>query len=149
MPSIKKSRAARCLSRSETARLVGSHPETIRYYEKIGLIPSPARSQAGYREYDVSDVSRLSFIVRLRALGFPVGDIRQLIEGSQNESLTCGTVSGVANEHLKSVQQKIAELRKLEKALVRLLTDCSGQDTAGCQFVDRLISEDIADVVDQ
>ncbi|WP_420433700.1 MerR family transcriptional regulator [Hyphobacterium sp.] len=140
MTEITNSRPSIGVSRSRAARIVSSHPETIRYYEKIGLIPPPQRDRSGYRQYDEASLSRLSFIVKLRALGFTVEDIRMLLDDGPERGLTCRSVSEIATRHLESVRQKIGELAKLETVLVELLSECSRENVTECQFVDRLIA---------
>ncbi len=72
--------SGRLLKRAELAKVTGCHPETIRYYEKTGMMPDPPRSKAGYRLYDEAHVSRLRFILRARELGFSIEDIRGLLD---------------------------------------------------------------------
>lgn len=144
MDGITRSRSG--VSRSKAARIVGSHPETIRYYEKIGLISPPQRTASGYRQYFEGDLSRLSFIVKLRTLGFRVDDIRVLLDDSRAASPACQTVAQIAGEHLITVKKKMAELKKLETVLVDLLSDCSRKDVTGCRFVERLVEIEVPQI---
>jgi MerR family mercuric resistance operon transcriptional regulator len=112
--------------------------ETIRYYERIGLLPAPARSDGGYRLYDDNHLRRLSFIRRSRELGFTIDEIRGLLNLVDGGNYTCSYVKTITMEHVESIRQKIADLKKLEKTLSRIASQCAGDATPECPIVDAL-----------
>ena len=115
--------------------------ETIRYYERMGIMPDPDRSEGGQRLYNSGQLRRLSFIKRCRDLGFSLKEIRDLlalVEGGQH---TCGEVFDLTMEHLNNVRTKLADLIKLEKALVRMSGQCSRGQVPDCPIVDILFDE--------
>lgn len=120
------------------AKRSGVHIETIRYYERIGLMPAPPRNSGGHRVYDWDHLRRLSFIHRSRKLGFSIEEIRELfrlVEGGY----TCRDVKAVVLDHIGAVHAKIADLRKMELTLVEFAKLCDGGDTATCPIIDRLL----------
>ncbi|WP_455205371.1 MerR family transcriptional regulator [Kaarinaea lacus] len=112
--------------------------ETIRYYERIGLLPAPARSDGGYRLYDDNHRRRLSFIRRSRELGFTIDEIRGLLNLVDGGTYTCSDVKAITMEHVESIRQKIADLKKLEKTLSRIASQCAGDAAPECPIVDAL-----------
>src|SRR5438132_12088481 len=89
----------------------GANIETIRYYERVGLLPTPARSSGGYRMYGTEHLKRLSFVRRARALGFSVAEVRKLLSLADQRRRSCAEVRTVAEAHLDDVQADIADLR--------------------------------------
>jgi MerR family mercuric resistance operon transcriptional regulator len=118
----------------------GVNIETIRYYERIGILPAPPRSQGGHRLYDGDLLKRLMFIRRSRGLGFTLGEIRNLL-GLMGGGHTCGEVQAVALEHLKAIRAKIADLRRMEHTLAETAARCEGGDTPECPILDALTGE--------
>jgi len=116
----------------------GVHIETIRYYERIKIMPEPRRSAGKQRIYDESQLQRLDFIKRSRDLGFSLEEIRSLLSLADNATLTCKQVSTVTEGHLSEVQQKIVDLQNIEVALRELLGQCSGSDAPECPIFDTL-----------
>lgn len=112
--------------------------ETIRYYERIGLMPKPDRTAGGNRQYDYEQLKRLSFIKRCRELGFSIEEIRALLQMVDREDFTCGEVHGLTIAHLSTVQQKLADLRRLEKVLKSMASECSKGDVPECPIIDTL-----------
>ena len=112
--------------------------ETIRYYEKIGLLPEPSRSASGYREYDDDHLKRLSFVRRCRELGFTIDEIRGLLELVDGGDYTCSDVKQITLEHVNSIRQKIADLKKLEKTLSGIASQCAGNTAPECPIIDAL-----------
>lgn len=112
--------------------------ETIRYYEKIGLLPTPGRSNGGYRIYDEDHLKRLSFIRRSRDLGFTIEEIRALLNLVDKKNYTCCEVKAITMQNLESVRQKIADLKKLEKTLSGIASQCAGDTTPECPIMDTL-----------
>jgi len=112
--------------------------ETIRYYEKIRLLPEPSRSTGGYREYNVDHLKRLSFIRRCRELGFTIEEIRGLLELVDGGDYTCSDVKKITLEHVNSIRQKITDLKRLEKTLSQIASQCAGDGTPECPIIDAL-----------
>lgn len=119
----------------------GCKVETIRYYEQQGLLPQPARTASGYRSYGPQDVERLGFIARGRALGFSLAEIRDLVGLEENPGLSCADVDRLARHHRDQVKAKLAQLRRLEKALDALITGCHGGQRADCAILNALSSK--------
>lgn len=110
---------------------------TIRYYEQMGLIEAPERSEGNQRRYTIDGLNRLSFIRHSRDLGFSIEDIKELLELSQHPEKPCRDANSIALQHLKEVQSRIAKLRRLEKELKRL-TKCDATDVAHCAVIETL-----------
>ncbi len=127
------------ITRGELAQKTGCNLETIRYYEKIGLMLEPSRSANGYRQYDQNHMKRLQFIMRGRELGFMVEDLRSLLDLVDRKAVSCGEVSKLAKKHLESVHQKINDLRCIEDALSKTLISCSGENVPECPIIDALL----------
>jgi MerR family mercuric resistance operon transcriptional regulator len=116
----------------------GVHIETIRYYEKIGLLPAPPRSGGGHRLYDKEHLARLIFLRRSRELGFSLEEIRALLQLVTGGKYTCGEVKALTVEHLCNVRQKLTDLRKLEHLLVDISSQCDGGLTQDCPILEML-----------
>lgn len=108
----------------EAAKLSGVNIETIRYYEREGIVPAADRSASGRRLYDPAAITRLRFIRRCRDLGFPVSDVRALLDLSDNASKHCDDVRAISGQHLLDVRERINNLRELEAALSELVQTC-------------------------
>lgn len=115
--------------------------ETIRYYEKIGLLPEPGRTEGGYRIYSDAHLKRLSFVRRSRELGFTIEEIRALLALVDQDSYTCADIKAITVEHLGTIRQKIADLKKLEKTLENISSQCSGDTTPQCPIIDNLFDQ--------
>jgi MerR family mercuric resistance operon transcriptional regulator len=128
------------LSIGAVSKQTGCNIETIRYYERIGLLSAPGRSGGGYRVYATADVKRLSFIRRARDLGFDLDQIRALLALSGDTEDRCADVRQLANEHLHEVQAKIADLRRMEMALRQLIQKCGSGEFEECPVIGSLSS---------
>ena len=128
------------LTRGALAKETGVNIETIRYYEKIGLMPDPVRTGAGYRVYDEADLKRLSFIRRCRELSFTLDAVRGLLELVDGGDYTCAEVRDLSIVHMGDVRQKIRDLRKMERILKEMVSQCDGGLVPKCPIVDRLYS---------
>ncbi|RKZ36199.1 MAG: transcriptional regulator [Gammaproteobacteria bacterium] len=117
------------------------HIETIRYYERIELLPKPARTVGGQRIYAVDDVRRLVFIRRSRELGFSLQEIRNLLALVDGGDATCAEVKDLTIRHLIDVQDKIADLRKLEGVLQDMAAKCEGGEVPECPVIEALSEE--------
>src|SRR3954462_13714226 len=112
----------------ELSRRTGCNIETVRYYERIGLLPKPSR-RGIYRRYNGSDVKRLTFVRRARELGFTLDDIRALLTLATGGQNVCGDVREIAAAHLTEIQAKIADLRALERVLAQAVRACDVDGT--------------------
>ena len=125
---------------SEAAAASGCHLETIRYYERVGLVPQPTRTGAGYRVYAAADVERLRFISRGRALGFSLEEIRSLLRLNDDSKLSCGDVDAMARAHLADIRQRIEELTRMAGELERGISQCAGGERGHCTILGALRS---------
>jgi MerR family mercuric resistance operon transcriptional regulator len=128
----------RDLSSGALAREAGVNIETIRYYEKIGLMPEPLRADNGYRVYGETGLKRLSFIRRCRELGFSLDEVRGLLGLVDGGDYTCAEVRDLSIVRLGDVRQKIRDLRKMERTLKEMVSQCDGGLVPECPIVDRL-----------
>jgi len=130
---------ARPLAIGDLARRTGVNVETVRYYERIGIMPRPARTQGGQRAYDDAMVRRLAFIKRCRDLGFSLDDIRALLSLVAG-GYTCGEVRTLTEAHLATVREKLADLRRMEGVLSAMVAECRDGMVPECPIVDALFS---------
>ncbi|MEX2648185.1 MAG: helix-turn-helix domain-containing protein [Alphaproteobacteria bacterium] len=128
------------LQRAELARRTNCNLETIRYYEKIGVMPAPPRTTTGYRVYDESHVRRLRFILRARELGFAIEEIRGLLRLVDGGTQTCAEVKARTEDHLADVRAKIADLRRIERVLAATASKCTGDEIPECPVLEALAS---------
>ena len=112
--------------------------ETIRYYERIGLLPAPDRTAANYRRYGAAHRSRLSFVRHSRDLGFTIEEIRSLLDLSDDPARDCGEADRIATAHLEQVEAKIAQLMLLRDELARIVGRCRGGIAADCRVIEAL-----------
>ena len=120
------------------ARELGTPAKTIRYYESIGLVPEPARSANGYRSYATTDMERLRFILRSRALGFSIKEIAGLLELWNDRSRASADVKHIALQHVSEIEQRISELQSIRQTLIHLTEKCHGDDRPDCPILDDL-----------
>ncbi len=113
--------------------------ETIRYYEKIGLLPKPERLPNGYRDYHGKHLKWLQFILRCRALGFTQNEVKRLSGIAQQTQPDCSDVHELLVEHLLDVQKKLLDLRQMENALIRLTAKCQDGSLNDCPVIDELM----------
>ena len=126
------------LTIGEMGKATNTKIETIRYYEKIGLLPKPARTSSNYRDYRQAELGRLSFIRRSRDLGFSLDQVRALLGLSDDRSCDCAGIDRIANQHLVEVDRKIADLRALRRELKAVIDSCDGGTVAECRIVEAL-----------
>jgi len=122
----------------EVSRLTGVNIETVRYYERIKIMPKPDRTEGGNRQYNHDQLKRLSFIKRCRELGFSLSEIRALLEMADGEDFTCGEVHQMTMAHLATVKQKLNDLKGLERSLKQMAAECSRGDVPDCPIIDTL-----------
>lgn len=123
----------------ELAQATGVDVETIRFYEKQGLFPAPARRGNGYREYVAIHLERLSFIRHCRALDMPLADVKRLLDFVNAPSADCSSVDLLVDEQLSRVRARIMSMRALEKQLLQLRARCSGAHEGHCGILAELV----------
>src|SRR5207249_9906662 len=116
----------------------GTNIETIRYYERVGLLPAPARRSGGYRLYGTAHLKRLNFIRRARVLGFSLADVRKLLTLADQRRRPCAEVRAVAAAHLEDVKGKIADLKAMERVLADTIARCETGSGSHCPMIDAL-----------
>lgn len=124
----------------ELSRRTGCNIETIRYYERIGLLPAPAR-RGRYRSYGAEDVGRLGFVRRSRELGFTLDEVRALLGLAAGGQAACADVRELAASHLKDVRARIADLRRMERVLADSVRACDAGRHPGCPLIQTLSAE--------
>ena len=121
----------------DVAEKSGLPPKTIRYYEDIGLI-TPARRENGYRSFRATDLHKLAFLGRARALGFSIEDCRALLQLYEDQSRTSAEVKGIAELHLHEIEMKIAGLKEMRNTLATLVDACAGDHRPDCPILESL-----------
>ena len=128
------------LTIGKLSKATGVKVPTIRYYEQMGLISAPERSEGNQRRYERRDLERLAFIRHGRDLGLSIEAIRDLLELSGHPEKPCGDADRIAAEHLAGVKEKIAKLKRLEQELERIVS-CDGKHTVGDCYVIRALAD--------
>lgn len=129
----------------EVAERTGVPPKTIRYYEEIELIASPARGANGYRSYTEEAVHTLRFVASARNLGFTVEQCRALLALYRDKGRASADVKRVAKDHIAAIDRKIEELGAMRKVLATLAQRCHGDDRPDCPIIDELSQQTIKD----
>ena len=124
----------------EVAERSGIPPKTIRYYEDIGLV-RPQRSGNGYRAFRETDLHKLAFLGRARALGFSIEDCRNLLGLYENENRESAQVKALAEEHLSAIGDKIAQLQSMRETLSHLVASCHGDHRPDCPILSDLAGD--------
>lgn len=137
MPAITVSRAE-TLPIGALSRRSGVNIETIRYYERIGMLSPPPRTAGGRRVYETRDVRVLTFIRRARELGFSLQEIGALLQLGGPEKATCREVRAIATRHLEDIRAKLTDLKKLERLLSKTVARCTGKTAPDCPVLDIL-----------
>jgi MerR family mercuric resistance operon transcriptional regulator len=127
------------LTIGKVAKQAGIGVETVRFYERQGVISQPSRRQSGYRQYPPETVTQICFVKRAKELGFTLKEIKSLLSLRASPESPCSNVRRQAEAKIAGVQQKIRDLRKIEKALRKLLTACSGRGpVTACPILDAM-----------
>lgn len=137
MRSITDARAER-FTIGDLSDLTAVNIETIRYYERIKMLPAPPRTTGGRRVYDPTHVRTFAFIRRSRELGFSLDQIRALIRLGGPDKASCRQVREIATHHLDDIRSKIADLRKMERLLSKTVAQCAGTTAPDCPVLDIL-----------
>lgn len=124
----------------ELARATHCRVVTIRYYERIGILPPPARAENNYRVYGSRHLQRLRFVRRTRELGFSLDEVRTLLDVVDEGSYTCEDIRGLAQRHLDDVRARLQDLQRMETMLADLVAQCTGGRTPDCSLLETLFS---------
>ncbi len=127
------------VTRGVLAKRSGVNAETIRYYEKIELMPEPDRNSGGHRIYEEVHLQRLCFIRRCREMGFTLEEIRELLSLVDREQVSCEHVQQIAQDHVLSIRQKIKDLQRMQGTLRDLAKQCSGENVPECPIIEALL----------
>ena len=122
----------------ELARESGCKPETVRYYERIGLLPSAPRNEGNQRRYIATDIRRLTFIRHARDFGFSVEAVRELLKMADYPAMPCDEVDALAKHHLAEVEARLARLTAVRDELQRMIDQCAGGNVGHCHIIDVL-----------
>lgn len=126
----------------ELSRTTGCNIETIRYYERMGLLHKPLRTEGGHRLYNTTNQQRLLFILKARRLGFSLERTREMLSLAENRERSCADALALVNSNLCEVKEKIAELQRIQQALAQMASDCQcccpGARAPECTIVDAL-----------
>lgn len=120
------------------SKRTGCNIETIRFYERIGIMLKPGRTQGGHRVYTQDHLKRLTFVRRSRELGFTLDQVRNLLSLVDGDDYTCDEVKAMTVEHADEVRQKIADLTKLKRVLDDMVSQCDRGDIPDCPVIDAL-----------
>ncbi len=123
------------------SRRTGCKVETIRYYERIKMMPEPLRTMGGHRVYRRDDVKRLTFIRRSRELGFTLQEVRGLLRLVDGGEYSCAEVKTLTLDHAAEVRRKVTDLRKLERVLKEMAAQCDGGEVPQCPIVEALYQQ--------
>jgi len=137
MPAITVSRGP-ALTIGALSKRTGVNIETIRFYERVGILPKPPRSAGGHRIYGQDLLMRLGFVRRSRELGFSLDEVRGLLQLVDGGHYTCAEVKAITLDHLGDVRRKIADLRRLERTLAEIAGKCRGGKVPDCPVIEAL-----------
>ena len=126
------------LSIGELADRAGCPVETVRYYERAGIMPSPPRSEGGHRQYSFEHLKRLNFVRRCRDLGISLERTRGLLGLVDEGGDTCDQVKGIASDHLAEIRRKLSDLRKMERVMKDMVAACDMGEIPDCPIIEAL-----------
>ncbi len=130
------------LRSGEVARLAGVNVETLRFYERKGILPEPPRRESGYREFAPDAVALIRFVKRAQELGFSLREIKGLLELRDLPRASCAEIRRIASDKVSEIEAKIRDLEAMRAALGRLVQACSGRGPiAGCPIVEALVCD--------
>jgi DNA-binding transcriptional MerR regulator len=124
----------------ELAARAACDVQTVRYYEREGLLEAPAREASGYRRYGRAHLARLQFIRHCRSLEIPLSQVRQLVAFARSPSESCAAVDSLVDGHIARVRQQMDALAVLERRLVALRSECRGEHGHACAIIDAFSS---------
>jgi Cd(II)/Pb(II)-responsive transcriptional regulator len=124
----------------ELAALAGCDVQTVRFYEREGLLAEPEREPSGYRRYAARHLQRLQFIRHCRSLDIPLADIRELLAFAASPEPSCAQVNSLLDAHIMTVKQRLRGLKTLEKQLVALRKQCDGDASHQCAILESFMT---------
>jgi Cd(II)/Pb(II)-responsive transcriptional regulator len=124
----------------ELAQRAHCDVQTVRFYEREGLLEEPQREVSGYRKYDSRHLTRLNFIRHCRSLDIPLTEVRQLLDFAQSPTRSCASVNNLLDGHIEQVKSRISTLRQLETQLVSLRRSCDGDASHPCAILESFMS---------
>ncbi len=124
----------------ELSRRADCKIETVRYYERIGILPQPVRSAGGHRLYEQESLKRLVFVRRCRALGFTLDQVRDLLHFVDRGDYTCADVKDMTMAHRAEMRRKIADLERMDQVLADMAESCEGGRVPECPIIDALFA---------
>lgn len=139
MSAITRSRGP-ALTIGALSKHTGVNIETIRFYERVGILPKPPRSAGGHRIYGQDLLMRLGFVRRGRELGFSLDELRGLLQLVDGGHYTCAEVRSITLDHLADVRRKVADLRRLERTLAEVAGKCRGGKVPDCPVIEALFN---------
>lgn len=122
----------------DLAAATGTKANTIRFYEEIGLMPKAARTESGRRTYGKPDLQRLAFIRHGRSMGFSIDEIRSMLRLSDNPDRDCADAAAIARGHLRDVEERIRQLKRLRAELKKISDSCDGGRAAECSVIEAI-----------
>jgi len=120
------------------SQITGCNVETIRYYERIGVLPAPDRSEGGHRIYVRDDLKRIGFVTRSRSLGFALREIAEFLAQVDRGDFSCAEIKALTLDQIASVKRKIEHLERMQEGLESLAAACDGGQSPDCPIVDAL-----------
>lgn len=124
----------------ELASRAGCDVQTVRFYEREGLLEAPVRDVSGYRRYEERHLTQLSFVRHLRSLDIPLAEVRQLLDFAARPDQTCAQVNDLLDGHIAIVKQRLRSLRALERQLVDLRRSCDGDGSHPCAILEAFVA---------
>ena len=125
----------------ELARASGCQVVTVRYYERVGVLPPPARAANNYRQYGNAHLRRLRFVRRTRELGFTLEEVRKMLALIDGGTYTCEDMRCLAQQHLADVHARLEDLKRMQATLSDLIARCHGGTTPDCSMLESLFAE--------
>lgn len=122
----------------DLAAATGTKVNTVRFYEEIGLMPKAARTESGRRTYGKPDLQRLAFIRHGRSMGFSIDEIRSMLRLSDNPDRDCADAAAIARGHLRDVEERIRQLKRLRAELKKISDSCDGGRAAECSVIEAI-----------
>jgi len=129
------------LTTGQLSKQTGVHIETIRYYERIGIIPVPPRSASGRRQFTTTHMKRLLFIRHSRNLGFRLEEVRELLRLVDDDNHTCEEVESITKNHIRDIKARISDLGKIKRVLEKVASQCAGGVVPECPIIEELYGE--------
>ena len=137
--TIGSTNMSQCLTIGELAKQTSVKVVTVRYYERVGILPAPPRTLANYRTYSQDHIRKLHFVRRCRELGFTLDQIRDLLRLSAEDAPSCSEVCALTARHLVDTEKKLRDLNRLASELRRIHSSCNGKKTmAECRIIEAL-----------